>query len=89
MLMTIAWRFVLAICFMLTCVAAAGTAVSSLINPDLKDDGGSNSHNTVRQARLQSTRHLSPVTFHHPSHVAWQVAYEARLLKRMFLKLQD
>lgn len=28
--------------------AAAGTAVSSLINPDLKDDGGSNSHNTVR-----------------------------------------
>jgi len=43
--------------------ALHGTTVSSLINPDLKDDGSDNSHNTV--------------------------AYEARLLKRMFLKLQD
>ncbi len=26
--------------------------MSSLINPDLKDDGGSNSHNTVRRRRV-------------------------------------
>ena len=75
--------------------------MSSLINPDLKDDGGDASHNTVTAPALHVTRHAlltrhaSHVTRHashitcHTSHVTRQVAYEARLLKRMFLKLQD